>query len=86
MRVLVVEDEPELAAFLGRTLREAAWAPDSVTTGEGALEALAVNDYDLVILDLGLPDLEGFAEAHLLTALAGARLLASTGSKGIFPR
>ena len=28
MRVLVVEDEPELAAFLGRTLREAAWAPD----------------------------------------------------------
>jgi DNA-binding response OmpR family regulator len=58
--VLVVEDEPELAAFLGRTLREAAWAPDSVTTGEDALEALAVNDYDLVILDLGLPDLEGF--------------------------
>jgi DNA-binding response OmpR family regulator len=60
VRVLVVEDEPELAAFLGRTLREAAWAPDSVTTGEDALEALAVNDYDLVILDLGLPDLEGF--------------------------
>jgi DNA-binding response OmpR family regulator len=60
VRVLVVEDEPELAAFLGRTLREAAWAPDSVTTGEDALEALAVNAYDLVILDLGLPDLEGF--------------------------
>lgn len=60
MRVLVVEDEPELASFLVRTLREAAWAPDSVTTGHGALEALAVNEYDLVILDLGLPDLEGF--------------------------
>ena len=71
MRVLVVEDEPELAAFLGRTLREAAWAPDSVTTGEGALEALAVNDYDLVILDLGLPDLEGFEVCRRWRAQGG---------------
>jgi DNA-binding response OmpR family regulator len=71
VRVLVVEDEPELAAFLGRTLREAAWAPDSVTTGEGALEALAVNDYDLVILDLGLPDLEGFEVCRRWRARGG---------------
>ena len=71
MRVLVVEDEPELAAFLGRTLREAAWAPDSVTTGEGALEALAVNAYDLVILDLGLPDLEGFEVCRRWRAQGG---------------
>lgn len=71
MRVLVVEDEPELAAFLGRTLREAAWAPDSVTTGAGALEALAVNDYDLVILDLGLPDLEGFEVCRRWRAQGG---------------
>lgn len=71
MRVLVVEDEPELAAFLGRTLREAAWAPDSVTTGEDALEALAVNDYDLVILDLGLPDLEGFEVCRRWRAQGG---------------
>jgi len=60
MRVLVVEDEPDLASLLARTLREAAWAPDVVSTGRGALEALAVNTYDLVVLDLGLPDLEGF--------------------------
>jgi len=71
VRVLVVEDEPELAAFLGRTLREAAWAPDSVTTGEGALEALAVNAYDLVILDLGLPDLEGFEVCRRWRAQGG---------------
>jgi DNA-binding response OmpR family regulator len=71
VRVLVVEDEPELAAFLGRTLREAAWAPDSVTTGEDALEALAVNDYDLVILDLGLPDLEGFEVCRRWRAQGG---------------
>jgi DNA-binding response OmpR family regulator len=60
VRVLIVEDEPELASFLGRALREAAWAPDTCSTGREALEALAVNEYDLVVLDLGLPDLEGF--------------------------
>ena len=71
MRVLVVEDEPELAAFLTRTLREVAWAPDSVTTGHAALEALAVNEYDLVILDLGLPDLEGFEVCRRWRAQGG---------------
>jgi two-component system, OmpR family, copper resistance phosphate regulon response regulator CusR len=71
VRVLVVEDEPELAAFLVRTLREAAWAPDAVTTGEGALDALAVNDYDLAILDLGLPDLEGFEVCRRWRAQGG---------------
>jgi two-component system copper resistance phosphate regulon response regulator CusR len=71
VRVLVVEDEPELAAFLVRTLREAAWAPDAVTTGEGALEALAINDYDLAILDLGLPDLEGFEVCRRWRARGG---------------
>jgi DNA-binding response OmpR family regulator len=71
VRVLVVEDEPELAAFLVRTLREAAWAPDAVTTGEGALEALAVNDYDLAILDLGLPDIEGFEVCRRWRAQGG---------------
>jgi DNA-binding response OmpR family regulator len=71
MRVLVIEDEPELASFLVRTLREAAWAPDTVSTGRGALEALAVNEYDLVILDLGLPDLEGFEVCRRWRAQGG---------------
>jgi DNA-binding response OmpR family regulator len=42
-----------------------------VTTGEDALEALAVNDYDLVILDLGLPDLEGFEVCRRWRAQGG---------------
>src|SRR5205085_2348615 len=42
-------------------LREAAWAPDVVRTGARALEALAVSDYDLAVLDIGLPDMDGFA-------------------------
>ena len=59
MRVLIVEDEPAVADLLDRALREAAWAPDIVVTGDAALHALAINEYDLVVLDLGLPDLDG---------------------------
>jgi DNA-binding response OmpR family regulator len=60
MRVLIVDDEPELADFIGRAVRDATWAPDCVATGAQALDALAVNSYDLVVLDVGLPDLDGF--------------------------
>jgi two-component system, OmpR family, response regulator len=60
MRVLIVEDEPELADFLARAIRRAAWATDQVDSGHAALEALTVTPYDLVVLDLGLPDLDGF--------------------------
>jgi two-component system, OmpR family, copper resistance phosphate regulon response regulator CusR len=59
MRVLIVEDDPDLADFLARALREAAWAADLVRTGAAATAALAVTDYDLAILDLGLPDSDG---------------------------
>ena len=60
MRILIVEDEPTVADLLGRTIREAAWAPDVVHSGAAALEALAVNEYDLAVLDIGLPDMDGF--------------------------
>ena len=59
MRVLVVEDEAEVADLVARALRESAWAVDIRGTGASALEALAVNDYDLAVLDIGLPDLSG---------------------------
>ena len=59
MRVLIVEDEPDVADLLQRVLRQASWAPDLVTTGHAALTAMAVSPYDLVVLDLGLPDLDG---------------------------
>jgi DNA-binding response OmpR family regulator len=60
MRTLIVEDDPPLADLLRRTLRGAAMAADIVVTGHDALTALAVNDYDLAILDAGLPDVDGF--------------------------
>ena len=60
MRVLIIEDEPAVADLLERAVREAAWAADVVRTGGAALEALAINEYDLAILDIGLPDMDGF--------------------------
>jgi DNA-binding response OmpR family regulator len=71
MRVLIVEDETEVAGLLMRTLRAAAWAADVAPTGAKALEALAVNDYDLVVLDIGLPDIDGFEVCRRYRAAGG---------------
>ncbi|MEO6446790.1 MAG: response regulator transcription factor [Gemmatimonadaceae bacterium] len=68
MRILVVEDEPEVSDFLLRVLRDAAWAADAVGAGEAALFAAAANDYDLIVLDVGLPDLDGFEVCRRLRA------------------
>lgn len=59
MRVLIVDDEPEVADLVGRALRESAWACDVAATGAAALSAMAIYPYDAVVLDLGLPDIDG---------------------------
>ena len=59
MRILVVEDEPEAAAVLAKGLREHAYAVDVAADGWQALEQLGINDYDLVILDVRLPGING---------------------------
>jgi two-component system copper resistance phosphate regulon response regulator CusR len=59
MRVLVVEDERKVASFVARSLREKSYAVDLVGTGHGALEAARSAEYDLILLDLRLPDLDG---------------------------
>jgi two-component system OmpR family response regulator len=60
MRILIVEDEPVLADGLSRSLRHADYAVDTSGTGTQADHVLATQTYDLVILDLGLPQLDGF--------------------------
>ncbi len=59
MRILVVEDEKRIADFLCRGLQGAGYAVDAAQTGAGALEHIHSTDYDLVILDLMLPDMDG---------------------------
>jgi heavy metal response regulator len=59
MRILVVEDEKRIADFLSRGLQGAGYAVDLAPTGATALEFVHATDYDLVILDLMLPDVDG---------------------------
>ena len=59
MRVLVVEDEKTLAAQLAQGLTEADYAVDVVHNGVDALHAGETGDYDAVVLDLGLPQIDG---------------------------
>jgi two-component system copper resistance phosphate regulon response regulator CusR len=59
VRLLVVEDEPALARHLQRGLEEAAWTVDVCERVEEAWRLILLNAYDLILLDLGLPDRDG---------------------------
>ena len=59
MRLLVVEDNPALGRSVESAFRAKGYAVDLVESGESADSALHTQEYDLVILDLGLPDLDG---------------------------
>ena len=59
MRVLVVEDNEKLASLMKKLLSESGFSVDSVETADDAVSALKVTDYDLVVLDLSLPDGNG---------------------------
>ncbi|MGA2039684.1 MAG: response regulator transcription factor [Bryobacteraceae bacterium] len=59
MRLLVVEDEKRIADFLCRGLEGAGYAVDAAANGASALDLTHATDYDLVILDLMLPDMDG---------------------------
>lgn len=68
MRILLVEDEPDAARMLAKGLREEAYAVDVAADGEQALEQVWVNDYDLIILDVMLPQKDGFEVCRELRA------------------
>jgi heavy metal response regulator len=59
MRFLVVEDEKRIADFLQRGLESAGYAIDVALDGQTAIERIHTADYDLIILDLMLPDMDG---------------------------
>jgi two-component system OmpR family response regulator len=61
LRILVVEDDPVLAAALTRALNQTAYAVDLAQDGEDANRALDSAAYDLVVLDLALPKVDGLA-------------------------
>jgi two-component system OmpR family response regulator len=68
MRVLVVEDHQKTAALIARGLREHAYAVDVAGTGRDGIWLGTAHDYDLMILDVMLPDIDGFAVLEELRA------------------
>jgi DNA-binding response OmpR family regulator len=73
MRILVVEDEEDLAGAVAAGLRREGYAVDVAGDGRAALERLDVNAYDMVCLDLNLPDVDGLDICrHVVNALPSA--------------
>ncbi len=59
LRILVIDDEPQIRKFLEISLRAQGYQVETAATGEAGVRALATHGADLVVLDLGLPDIDG---------------------------
>jgi DNA-binding response OmpR family regulator len=73
MRVLLVEDDTRIAHFMAKGLREQAYAVDVAAKGEEALYQAEVNTYDVIVLDVMIPEPDGFAVCKRLRQ-AGQRV------------
>jgi len=86
-RILIVEDEEDLAAAIARGLRREGMAVDVALDGLAGLEKASVNDYDVVILDRNLPGLHGDEVCRrLVEARTAARILMLTAARGLDER
>ena len=72
MRLLLVEDHAELAEWVGRSLRQAGFVLDVLGRGDHADQALRTEHYDVVILDLSLPGLDGLEVLRRLRKREGS--------------
>jgi len=61
MRVLIVEDERKIAAYVKRGLEEQGYAVDAVFSGREALDWAEAAPYDIIVLDILLPEMDGFS-------------------------
>src|SRR5438105_2742302 len=68
MRLLLVEDDPNLGRFIQKGLQEERYAVDVAMDGEEGLFLATVNQYDLIILDIMLPKLDGLGVCRKLRA------------------
>jgi DNA-binding response OmpR family regulator len=66
MRILIVEDERQMAAYIGRALTEEAFAVDLAGDGRRGLELARTYEYDAIVLDLMLPYIDGLAVCRQL--------------------
>jgi DNA-binding response OmpR family regulator len=87
MRILVVEDEKALAEAIASGLRKQGYAADIALDGEEALCSFEVNEYDLLILDLNLPNVDGLEVCKKIRAGgSSAGILMLTARSGLDDR
>lgn len=85
-RVLVVEDDTRLAQMITSELRIAGYEVHQATNGAGALEIATQERFDAVLLDLGLPDMDGLEVARALRHDGGPAILAVTARSALEDR
>lgn len=68
MRVLLVEDDPMIGKAIQEALKDASYATDWVKNGQTALNTLACQNYDIILLDLGLPGKDGLEVLNMIRA------------------
>jgi two-component system, OmpR family, copper resistance phosphate regulon response regulator CusR len=87
VRILLVEDESRVAAFIAKGLREQSYAVDIARDGGQALYQAAINEYDLIILDIMLPVKDGHTVCRELRASGfGAPVLMLTARDAVDDR
>jgi len=87
MRVLIIEDETQLASVLARGLRRRGMAVDVAHDGASGLEMAQINHYDVIVLDRDLPALHGDEVCRTLVAeRTGSRILMLTAAGSIGDR
>jgi DNA-binding response OmpR family regulator len=87
MRLLLVEDDARIARFVAKGLREESYAVDAVENGNDAVYQTEINDYDLIVLDVMIPGMDGFAVCKAIRA-SGKRtpILMLTAKDGVDDR
>lgn len=86
MRILVVEDEPRLVKSLAKALREEGYAVDTAETGDDGLFKAETYDYDVVVLDVMLPGMDGWKVLEKLRKKKATPVLMLTARDGTADR
>lgn len=79
MKILLIEDDIPLARFIGKGLQEDHYTVDIANDGESGRNLACTSDYDLIILDLTLPKLDGISVLHCVRDCKQSPVLILTG-------
>lgn len=83
MRILIVEDEPKMASYLRKGLTEASYTVDTADNGKDGLFLAMQQEFDLIVLDVMLPEMDGFEVLRRLRAQKHTPVLLLTARDAI---